>query len=725
MIPFGRVRSTTAAGVALASTLLGRPAARAEAVAFPAGEPTHIVFQPETGLQRGVGARLADYLGQVLGKAAQFDPRIEAVSAGLPVFILSAGGREPSSGISAPANSPEAFTIETRAVEGHEAVVVVGKTESGLKRGVQRLIMASQQRSTGLIIPDLKTAQSPWIAHREWALAPWDPNFARGMFHNPNADKRLNVYLYGDDQIANYVAMFDEFGFNGCQLLESCNGFHDHGSPEAFQSVLQKYARAAHAQGEEVTDWVWAAQFDGYGWVDPAVTYHAQKGMTAYDDPKVRATFEKYYDLYAALAPDVDRLIAHFFDPGSLSREDVFSCLGLLRDKFRARNPRIKLAVDFWAVANGDQGKAAADYMQELADHGFGDALLLETSLPSFWPAGQREALHEAAKRRGLQLGVWGWYTTEMETDQMPTMHVNAHLLSRFYRQIKDGVDRIQPLTYWSEMEAYHLNDIFTMYAAAQLLWNPERDPDQILREIADGIYGARNGEAVYRALKLIEDTRSGPTWDTYWWSRPGYRLGTADPASDLRRADDAIAAFEAMTPDRAFVPKFRLPFPPATWIELTLPHLRQIRRFADFRLKMAAIRAEAKQGASKPRLTQLAQAAWRPVPEYNTWIGIWGQPEALEQEKMLGKLAHELGLALKAPGWVRFRDAGRLLETIQNRQRFSATPSEFKLAEGGSLRWSVEKTRDLMQLLADNGEVEKAADGGYRLVDWDEYRLR
>jgi len=263
------------------------------------------------------------------------------------------------------------------------------------------------------------------------------------------------------------------------------------------------------------------------------------------------------------------------------------------------------------------------------------------------------------------------------------------------------------------------------------LLWNPERDPDEILHEIAEGIYGPRNGESVFRALKLIEDVRSGPTWDTYWRSQPEYRLGTDDPASDLRRADEAIAAFEMMAPDRSFVPKFPLPFPPATFIELILPHLRQIRCFADFRLKAVAIRAAAKNGASKTQLTHLAQAVWQPVPDYNTWIGVWGQPEAIMQEKMVVELARELGIEVKTPGWMRFRDADRLLQAIQSRQRFSAIPWKFKsnggwlLSGSAFMLWPLDKFRDRLQLLVENGVVEKIDNNDYQLANWDEYRLR
>ena len=124
-------------------------------------------------------------------------------------------------------------------------------------------------------------------------------------------------------------------------------------------------------------------------------------------------------------------------------------------------------------------------------------------------------------------------------------------------------------------MEAHHLNDIYSEYVASQLLWNPDRDPHEILRELTDGIWGGSNGDKVFAALRLIEDTRSGPGWSTYWWQNPQYRLGTADPSDDLRRADAVVEELEGMKTDPSFVPKFPLPFPPQTFVDLMLPHLQ------------------------------------------------------------------------------------------------------------------------------------------------------
>lgn len=693
------------------------------AVEFRAAVPAYLVTDPATALERRVVAQLSSYMGRVLRVPAREVSRLEEVPAGAPTIVLTVAGRAHWADSEVAADSPEAFSVSTRREQGRAIVVATGRTDRGLKRAVQRLVMQSEQRAPGLVIPDLALRERPWIPKREWTLVAWSPELVRGLFHNPYADKRMNVWLYSDRQVAAYVEMFDWFGFSGSQLMDTVANYAAVGSPEAYRGRLRMFTRALRENGQDVSLWVWASQFNEFGWVDRSVVTTPKPGQTAFTDPAVRATFERYYDGYAELAGEVDLLIAHFYDPGTLkNREDVFQYMGLLRDKFRAKNPHVKLGVDFW-YADQEVG-----YMQQLVEHGFKDVLFLQNTMPHTYPPGRREELHLAAKARGLEIGVWGWHTAEIESDQMPTMHVNAQLLSKFYREMKAGVSALHPITYWSEMEACHLVNIFTMYCAGQLLWNPDRDPAALLREVSEGIWGPRNGPIVQAALELIQDTRTGPSWETYWWSLPTHRLGTEDPAADLRRANESIARLESMETDASYVPKLPLPFPPATFVELMLPHLRQLRAFAEFRLQFAALTADAAKGLTKEELRVRANAIWRPIPDYTTWVGAFGPPEGMAQEKMLMTFAKEHGLVLTPPGWLRWRDASRQLQSLQERQRALDTPLQIDVNARHLSRdffWPVEKGRDRFQLLIDQGLVVKTGATTYQLADWENYRAR
>lgn len=691
-------------------------------VEFQSGKPAYIIAVPKTALEKRIAQRLSVYLEKVLKATPKIVSDIKGVPVKLPAIILSS--TPALAGNTVPKTSPEAFALTTAMMNSHAIVRASGNTELGLKRAVQRLILKSEQRAPGLVIPELNLSESPWIAQREWTICPWAPDRVRRAFANPDVDKRLNIWLYSDKQIKDYTEMFDWFGFSGCQLMETSANYAAMGTREAFQDRQLKFAKAIRENGQNVTYWVWAAQFDDYGWVDRDATYTPAKGNTAFTDPKVRATFEKYYNGYAKMAPYVDLLIAHFYDPGSLTdREDVFSYLKLLNDKFKAKNPDVKLGVDFWAAGT------PATYMQQLIDHGFGNSLLLEMSLPFIYPGTKREELHEEAKRKNLKMGMWGWYMTEYETDQLPMMHVNAKVLKDFYQGVKNGAHKIQPITYWSEMEAYHLNNIFTMYASGQLLWNPDRDPDEILTEIAYGIWGPRNGPGVLEALKLIQDVRSGPTWSTFWWTNKNYILGTTNAQQDLQRAEKVLAELTNMKTDPDYVSKFPLPFPPETFVELTIPHIRQIRAFAESRVKMDAVRTEAKNGASKEELKRMLQEAWVPVFDYNTWVGSFGQTEAGIQEKMLNALAKEIQIDLETPGWLIYRDAGRYLQRIQNAQRKSRTPIKFsidgKSVRAGEFTWSVEKSKERLDVLIREGSVVKTEDNLYQLANWEEFNMK
>ena len=581
---------------------------------------------------------------------------------------------------------------------------------------MQKLVLASRQTESGLEIPDLNLSEKPWIPEREWTICVWTPRNVRGVFVNPYADNRLNIWLFSDAQWARYVETFDWFGFSGAQLTDVAYSFGVFGSVEAFQDKLKMLAHLAHENGQNVSLWVWAAEFGHNDWADPDVNYNPAPGLSAFDDPNVRKGFEKYYDDYAELAPHVDRLIGHFYDPGHLtSRQDVFNYMRLLEGKFRARNPQVKMAIDLWGTEPG--------YFDQLINNGFKDYLLLEMGLPSVFKPEQREKVHEAAKRLGLELGVWGWHETEYETDQFASMYVNGYVLKELYQQIKNGAARTYPLHYWSEMEAHHLNNLCSMYLAGQLLWNPDRDPDEIMAEFTEGIWGPQNGPKVLAALKLIQDARSGPSWNTYYWNMPGHRLGTADPKEDLRRAESALAELENLKKDPGrSESKFPLPVSPETLLDLMLPHLKQIRAFAEFRIELEQIRTAWQGGAPKEEISRRLAQAWKPIPEYDTWIGTFGQIERREQEIQLRKLAGEAGVSLTEPAWLRAQDAGRLLQEIQNLQRKQPGERLVKVSELKEFMWPKDKLNNRFEKLIADGWLEKVGEDTYRLANWQEY---
>ncbi|MEO7650439.1 MAG: hypothetical protein ABIZ80_08210, partial [Bryobacteraceae bacterium] len=156
------------------------------AIQFPHGRTAYIAAAPASPLDKRTVERLAAYLKAVTGAPPRIVATASAAPAGQPVIVLG----------NLPAGHPESFTIDTDSAGRNGSVKLSGSTDRGLKRAVQRLILKSRQLNGGLEIGDLHIAETPWIAEREWTVCPWVPQNVRGIFANPFADNRMNIWNY-------------------------------------------------------------------------------------------------------------------------------------------------------------------------------------------------------------------------------------------------------------------------------------------------------------------------------------------------------------------------------------------------------------------------------------------------------------------------------------------------------------------------------------------------
>lgn len=232
------------------------PAAAARGVCFERGQAAHIVAGGRSALQKRIADRLQNYLSRVTGTSAQLVADLKEVPPGRPAIVLASEDVLPSTAATTSPSALEGFSLTSRQVDGRTAITASAHTDRGLKYAVQRLILAGHQSDEGFVIPQLRVTTAPLIPQREWTLCPWSPELVRGYFSNPAADRRINVWNYSDQQIRDYVDMFDSFGFSGCQLTDTVLGYAVVGSAEAYQDRLKKFAAAADANGQDVTLWV-------------------------------------------------------------------------------------------------------------------------------------------------------------------------------------------------------------------------------------------------------------------------------------------------------------------------------------------------------------------------------------------------------------------------------------------------------------------------------------
>ena len=201
--------------------------AKGDQIVFPRSAVAYVVASPSTKLEKRVVTRLTDYMAKVLGKRPIVKSALNGVPRGKPAIALTSRKGGSPIAVQVSTASEESYALVTGSYSGHPLAVCAALTDLGLKRAVQRLVILSQQEHDALVIPSTRMSESPWIRYREWTICPWDPEHVRGVFHNDSADKRMDIHRYSDRRLADYVEMFDWFGFSGCQLMEIGQGGHE------------------------------------------------------------------------------------------------------------------------------------------------------------------------------------------------------------------------------------------------------------------------------------------------------------------------------------------------------------------------------------------------------------------------------------------------------------------------------------------------------------------
>ena len=564
---------------------------------------------------------------------------------------------------------------------------------------------------------DVRSMDLAYIQKREPIICLWKTTAPRGVTYNPATSLKSEILSYSDDQLYSYVKMMKVIGYTGIQVTDMCSAWAYYGNYQFVHDRIRYMADSAHSLGMDFTLWVWGAEFNGYGWVDDSVDYNRDKKFEkAFENPSTCKTFEKYYSIYAELADCCDRVITHFNDPGNLRDTDEIAYFaGNLRDKFRSINPDVDFGVSCYTheidvreiseLMNGDVTVYLGARAYKDADWSYERSLCSEDE---------------------IAFGIWSWNLTEMEIDQLALMNVNATIIKNTYQRTAEQ-DAIAKPSYWSEMDSYHVLNLFSHYCAANLLVNPEFNEDALLFEVSEKVVGKEFAGELYEVLKLIEDARSGNSMESFRCECDEYILKSPDYdwMSIEERSETCLSFLQHMIkeePDDNTIP---LPMSVSDLLKLIVPHVQQIHDFAVFRENLSKLYFEAECGTDPEQINSLIEEAGIPIKEYNVIVGVWGIPEARAQYDMLSEFCNQYGYEMpQDPTFTFYRKMKIYSEFVTWQRKSKGCASFSKSAFQWSAAYGTEETIRLTEELIKDGLLTENADGTVYVTNWENYKF-
>jgi len=460
----------------------------------------------------------------------------------------------------------EAYALRVSPAGGRSVVCLTGKTGSGLRAAVARLVGRVQNDGRTLRTAPGLERTDPFILLRLMNVG----QAARRQAAPGSRFQDANYETWKLDRIRAYPEMIWQLGYNGIQVDE-CRGYGSISGAELARArtAVQTVSRAARARHMYVSLSQW-----GDTLFDESITY-------SWNNPKEQAVMRDFIkDMAQAYGALADNVAVRICDPGGCTRDgcDLYKTpqqiTSAYLQEFRKVNPHITVTLslwynfDFWKcsprkVDMSNLGVQNQAYGQPIPD----GAKFLDST---FMPGDVGIALHRVYNEdqadmvvaSGRPVDIKGWYIGdgEMNNNISLTMTTVDKLFSAYPAKAHQQV-RSQTV----EMCFHGWPQVINHYIAAHKLIDNHRPLLELEREFCTAAFGPQNAEAMVHLYQACENGGS----DAIPHPKD---FGTAAYNQHLRQV-----LAEAMTVKLVpgFKPNFAFPVPAQTYIDMLRARLR------------------------------------------------------------------------------------------------------------------------------------------------------
>nr|MCR5754528.1 hypothetical protein [Acetatifactor sp.] len=218
-----------------------------------------------------------------------------------------------------------------------------------------------------------------------------------------------------------------------------------------------------------------------------------------------------------------------------------------------------------------------------------------------------------------------------------------------------------------------------------------------------------------------------GDRWETFRWENPDFIMKSDeyDAADILERCNNYMPKLEDMITQNLNCNTLPLAISTTELLEMMLPHVEQIRLFAQFRIGLEKAEQWLAEGASKTELERIIREIYTPIPEYNTLIGMWGQMEARTQCDMLETFCEKAGIEMPKDPVFRFYRKQRIYQEFCRYQKGKQEKYLFDRINGFQMgvAFGEKDSLELTEELIADGLLSEDEEGRVYVTDWENYR--
>lgn len=507
----------------------------------------------------------------------------------------------------------EAFVLSVSEGNVGPVVGMIGKTPSGLRAAVVRLIGRSANYGSELRTESGIERKDPFILERMLAAS----NSPRRQVPMGSPFREADCQTWSLDRLKAYPELFWQFGYNWMQLDE------DRGYGSATGEDLKRIQRALKAMAIGARQYHLSVSMSQWGdcIFNEGETY-------SWNDTKQHAVMQSFMDElagnYAAL---VDNVTIHIGDPGGCTRDgcDLYKTpqqvtAGYLA-AFKKINPKVSGSITLWANGNLWQYSPKKLDLSNYDPPFPGMAQAQEFGLPipdgakfldgSFMPRDVSISLNrcynsdqaESVRAAGREVGIESWYVADME--MVNNICINMHTVDQVVGMLPDKArDEVKLETIELCFDGWP--QLINQYVGGQKLWDPRRPLREIEKEFCTAAFGPSNADAMIDVYEACENgdpkvsARPIPSPDDF---------GTAEYNARLRKVF-AEAETVKLSPD--WKPNFAFPVPVQKFVDMMTARLQLIIAVSEAREKYDAAK---KRGGTSSELAQVKIDALRSLP--------------------------------------------------------------------------------------------------------------